>query len=154
VLGPAAYREFALPYERAVFEALRERGVPSILYLNGCSHLLEDMASCGAGVLSIDWRETLPSARRRVGVGLGLQGNLDPAALFQPIDAVRRSVALVVDGMRGDPGYIFNLGHGILPETPVESVEALVEVVRGARPGAPNATGVAAKGDPERRTGR
>lgn len=131
VLGPGAYREFALPYERAVLDALRERGVPSILYVNGCSHLLEDMASSGAAVLSIDWREPLASARRRVGEALGLQGNLDPAALFQPAEGVRRSVAAMLEEMRGDPAYIANLGHGILPQTPLESVEALVEVVRG-----------------------
>lgn len=133
VLGPGDYREFALPYERAVFETLRGRGVPSILYVNGCSHLLDDMATSGAACLSIDWREPLPSARRRVGAGLGLQGNLDPAALFKPVDGVRRAAEAVLASMSGDPGYIFNLGHGILPETPVQSVEAIVEAVRSYR---------------------
>jgi len=71
-------------------------------------------------------------ARRRLGPGIALQGNLDPAALFAPPAEVRRRVAALLESLRGDPGYIVNLGHGILPETPIEGVEALVETVRAA----------------------
>lgn len=131
-LGREDYRRFALPFARRVFDALRPSGRPAILYVNGSHHLLEDMASSGASVLSVDWRADLAEARRRLGPGIALQGNLDPAALFQPPEGVRRSVRAVAESLRGDPGYIFNLGGGILPDTPPESVAALVEEVRGA----------------------
>ena len=84
-------------------------------------------------VLGIDWREPLDRARRRLGDSVALQGNLDPAALFAPPDVVRRRVAALLESMSGDPGHVFNLGHGILPETPLESVDALVETVRRGR---------------------
>ena len=132
LLSPEDFRELALPYEKAVFERVARTGAPAILYVNGCPHLLGDMARSGASVLSIDWRKTLPEARAQLGPKIGLQGNLDPAVLFASSGEVRRRVSAIVDGMRGDPGYIFNLGHGILPETPLESVEALVEAVRGS----------------------
>jgi uroporphyrinogen decarboxylase len=81
-------------------------------------------------VLSIDWRVTLPDARQRVGANKALQGNLDPSALFAPVSELRRRVRALLDSVAGDPAYIFNLGHGILPETPVDSVRVLVETVK------------------------
>lgn len=136
-LGPAEYREFALPCQRRIFEALGKRGhrpVPAILYVRDASHLLEDMAESGADALSIEWRVPLDEARRRVGPGLALQGNLDPCALFAPVEEVRRRVREILESRRGDPAFIFNLGHGVLPRTPIESVRALVETVQGFEP--------------------
>jgi uroporphyrinogen decarboxylase len=132
ILAPREYREFALPYAARSLEAVHELGTPTILYVNGSGHLLDAMAESGASALSVDWRVPLPEVRRRLGPGIALQGNLDPAALCQPAAGVRRSTRAVLDGMGDDPGYIFNLGHGILPDTPVESVEVLVETLRGA----------------------
>ena len=129
VLGPEDYREFALPYVRAALEKVS--GAPTILYANGCAHLLEEMAAAGASVLSVDWKQPLADARRRLGTGIGLQGNLDPTVLFAPVEDVRRRTRATLESLRGDPGYIFNLGHGILPGTPVASVEVLVETVKG-----------------------
>jgi uroporphyrinogen decarboxylase len=129
LLGPEDFREHALRYERPVMERIAEAGAPGILYINGSWHLLDEMAASGAAVLSLDWRRPLPEARTRLGRGFALQGNLDPAALFAPPAEVRRRAGLLLDGMAGDPGFIVNLGHGILPETPTESVEALVEAV-------------------------
>jgi len=131
VLDAPAYRDLALPATRSVIEAVARAGAPTILYVNGCSHILEDMKESGASVLSIDWRVSLSECRKRLGGAVGLQGNLDPAALFQPPAAVARSVRGILEDRLGDVGYIFNLGHGILPETPVASVESLVETVRG-----------------------
>ena len=128
LLSPADYREFALPYQRTVFRGIRA-GVPKILYLNGGDHVLEEMAASGADVLSLDWRGDLSRARSRLGSGIGLQGNLDPAALFASSEAVRARVRSLLQGRRGDPAYIVNLGHGILPDTPVESVKAMVDEV-------------------------
>lgn len=130
LLSAADFREFALPYQKAVLDRVAETGAPAILYVNGASHLTEELASSGATVLSLDWRTSLPEARRILGADIGLQGNLDPASLFGPPEVVKQKVAALLDSMQGDPGYIVNLGHGILPETPVASVEALVEAVR------------------------
>jgi uroporphyrinogen decarboxylase len=148
VLAPAEYREFALPYQKAVFEHLAAAAdVPSILYVNGSVHVLEDLARSGAQVLSLDWRQSLAAARERLGGGVALQGNLDPAALFAPpAEVLRRTRAMLESmaegggdgvsggnpGSRGYRGYIVNLGHGILPETPLASVEALVRAVEEA----------------------
>ena len=130
LLGPADFREFALPYQQRIFEELNALDVPTVLYVNGCSSLLEWMGRCGARVLSLDWRVSLQDARRRLGNGVALQGNLDPAALFGSPETVRRRTLETLESLPGDPAYIFNLGHGILPETPVESVRALIETVR------------------------
>jgi uroporphyrinogen decarboxylase len=134
VLAPAEYREFALPYQQAVFARLAAAGVPAILYVNGSAHLLDEMVESRAAVLSLDWRHGLAAARRRLGAGVALQGNLDPAALFASPEAVRRRTAALLESMRGDPGYVVNLGHGITPETPLASVEAFVEAVKSFRP--------------------
>ncbi len=134
LLGPEDYAEFALPYERAVFERVARTGAPSILYVNGGPHLVEEMALSGANVLSVDWRTDLRKARSIVKDRIALQGNLDPSSLFSPTAEVRRRVTATLERLRGDRGYVFNLGHGILPETPVESVEALVETVKAWKP--------------------
>ena len=130
LLSGEDYRRFALPYQDAVFAAIADLGAPAILYVNGASHLLDEMASSGAGVLSVDWRTGLREARGRLGPEIGLQGNLDPSLLFGEAENVRIKTDEILDEMSGDPGFIFNLGHGVLPETPVESVRALVETVQ------------------------
>ncbi|MBI4585809.1 MAG: uroporphyrinogen decarboxylase [Planctomycetes bacterium] len=107
-----------------------KRHAPAILFVKDGNHVLEEMAGSGAQVLSLDWRSSLDGARERLGAGIALQGNLDPAALFAPVEAVRRRVGEMLAGRQGDPAYIFNLGHGLLPETPVDSVQAVVETVK------------------------
>jgi len=128
LLSPEDYREFALPYQKKVLGSLRS-GLPRILYVKGGDHVLEDMASSGATVVSVDWRCDLNRARSRIGTGVALQGNLDPAALFAPPEVVRARVRAMLESRKGDPAYIVNLGHGILPDTPVESARAMVEAV-------------------------
>ena len=130
LLGRDDYRRFAQPYQEAVFDSIADSGAPSILYVNGGSHLLEEMSSSGAGVLSIDWRTSLREAREFLGKEIGLQGNLDPSILFGDPAEVSGKANQVLDEMAGDGGFIFNLGHGVLPGTPVESVRALVEAVQ------------------------
>lgn len=134
LLSVEDYTAFALPSQKRIFEALRALDVPCILYVNGCAHILEAMALSGAGVLSIDWRVSLPEARRRVGPRIGLQGNLDPASLFGAPEEAARRTREILESVAGDPAFLFNLGHGILPETPVESVRAVVETVRAVAP--------------------
>ena len=126
-LSPRDYREFALPYARDAIAAVKRAGKPVIYYVNGMFPILELAAESGADVLSIDWRGDLGSARQRV-PGRAFQGNLDPALLYgDPADVRERVAALVASG---GPGHIVNLGHGILPDTPIEGVEAFYEAVR------------------------
>jgi uroporphyrinogen decarboxylase len=134
-LSPSDYRRHALPYTRRVVEIVRPGGVPIIHFGTGTSGLLEDMQDAGADVLGIDWRVDLGSARRRVSDATAIQGNLDPIALMAPWSEVRARADEVLSQADGLPGHIFNLGHGILPETPVDNVRRLVEHVHdvGAR---------------------
>jgi uroporphyrinogen decarboxylase len=116
------------PITRMV-QATRDLGVPVILYVNGCSHLIEAMVETGADVLSIDWRVDPADAVRRTEGRVALQGNMDPVALFAPPDAVRREAQRTLASFEGAPGHIFNLGSGILPKTPLESTTALWDTV-------------------------
>jgi len=132
-LSAADYEEFALPYERKVFESIH-RGplgltVPAILYINGCSHILEKMAESGANVLSVDWRIDLAEARRRVGDKVALQGNLDPCELLGTPETITESVKDILK-KGGGLGHIVNLGHGILPMVPVENARAFIEAAK------------------------
>ena len=129
ILSPADYRAFALPAVQRLVRGLKRDGVPVIYFAVGAGHVLEDATSTGADVLGVCWRTPLDEARRRVTGPLALQGNLDPHALFGPPDSVSRRAREVLDAAGNAPGHIMNLGHGILPETPLESVEALVATV-------------------------
>jgi uroporphyrinogen decarboxylase len=103
--------------------------VPVIYFAVASGHLLEDTLAIGADVLGMCWRTPLADARRRTNRRVALQGNLDPHLPFAPPAVVRERAAAVLDSAGDAPGHIMNLGHGILPETPIESVEALVETV-------------------------
>ena len=100
-----------------------------ILYVNGCAHLLEAMADTGADVLSVDWRVDPAEAIARVGGRVALQGNLDPTTLFAPGEVVAREARRTLEAFAAQRGYVFNLGSGILPATPIASVEALWRTV-------------------------
>ena len=128
-LSPEDYRRFVLPHSRRVIAALSRLGVPVIHFGTGTAGFLEDFASAGGDVVGVDWRVELSWASRRVGPR-AVQGNLDPALLFCP----RRSLREAVRGILAKAprrGFIFNLGHGILPGTPVENVRAVAEWVHG-----------------------
>ena len=127
-LSAEDYRRWALPAAARAIAQIQRRGAPVILFVNGCGHLLEEMAASGADVLSIDWRVALSEARRRA-PGLSLQGNLDPGTLLgTPAEVARRTRAMVAE--TGGVSHIVNLGHGVLPTTPIECVEAFFESVR------------------------
>ena len=130
-LSPLDYVEFALPYEQKIFGALNRETIPTILYINGSGTFLEQMATCGADVLSIDWRVNLEDARARVGNELTLQGNLDPCVLLSTPEIVsQKARALIRAG--GGRRHILNLGHGILPMTPVENARAFIDAGKTA----------------------
>jgi len=128
-LSEPDYRRYALPYTRRLVQALEARGTPVIHFATGATGLLRAMQEAGASVLGVDWRIPLGRAWEEVGFAPAIQGNLDPAALFAPQDELRFHVEAVQREAAGRPGHIFNLGHGILPETPVENVRAVVEWV-------------------------
>jgi uroporphyrinogen decarboxylase len=125
------YEEFALPYTRRIFQTVGNR-VPRILYINGCANILESMADSGADVLSIDWRIPIGEARSRVGERVALQGNLDPTLLLGPPDSLVSETRSILESA-GPVGHIMNLGHGILPSTPVENARAFIEAARSFR---------------------
>jgi uroporphyrinogen decarboxylase len=134
-LAPDDYRALVLPHTRAVIQALAP-GVPVIHFGTGTAGLLEAMREAGGDVIGLDWRVSLGAAWARLGPGVAVQGNLDPAALFAPPSEIRRRVAAILGEAGGRPGHIFNLGHGVLPDTPVDHVRAMVDAVHelGRRP--------------------
>ncbi|MER3398845.1 MAG: uroporphyrinogen decarboxylase [Chloroflexota bacterium] len=129
VLGPEAYRRWVLPYSAAVFRAIAQAGVPAIHFGTGTAGLLELMRAAGGDIIGLDWRVELGSAWDRLGAEVGVQGNLDPGVLLAPFGVVAAEARRVLDGARGRPGHIFNLGHGVLPNTPVDTLKALVDLV-------------------------
>ncbi|HEY7030454.1 MAG TPA: uroporphyrinogen decarboxylase [Thermomicrobiales bacterium] len=128
-LSPVDYASYVLPYTKRAIDAIRDAGVPIILFGVGTAGLLERLRDTGADVIGVDWRIALDEARCRLGPAVAVQGNLDPIALFAPWDALRDRTRIVLNQAGGQPGHIFNLGHGVLPETPLDNVKRLVEFV-------------------------
>jgi uroporphyrinogen decarboxylase len=127
-LSPDDYREFVLPHTKSVIENVK-KGVPVIHFGTGTAALLELMRKAGGDVIGLDWRVPLDEGWRRVGHDVAVMGNLDPVVLFAKRDVLRAQAKKILEQAGGRAGHIFNLGHGILPETPVENVIALVEMV-------------------------
>ncbi len=125
-LTPEQYAEFELPATRSVVEALADTGAPRILFAKGSARHLTNLAKTGVDVLSVDWQTDLVEARRALGNGLALQGNVDPSILLGDMNGVRRAAREAVE-KTGGFGHILNLGHGILPNTPVANAKAFVE---------------------------
>jgi uroporphyrinogen decarboxylase len=130
-LSPDDYAVFGAPYVRRVIQGLkRDQGQPVIVFGVETGELLGQLEGTGADVVGVDWRVPLSSARKRVGPRPALQGNLDPTALFLPRPQLEQRLRRVLDEARAaGPGHVFNLGHGILPGTPVENAKAVVELV-------------------------
>ena len=126
-LGPADYREFVQPHVRRIFAALH--GIPAIHFGTGTAALLELLAEAGGDVIGLDHRVWLGDAWRRVGHDRGVQGNLDSARLLAGWEATRAGAVAVLDEAAGRPGHVFNLGHGVLPETDTDLLRRLVDLV-------------------------
>jgi uroporphyrinogen decarboxylase len=135
-LGRSDYQEYVLPHTKCVFDGLADLGVPLIHFGVGATAILPDMAEAGGHVVGVDWRQGLDEAWRTLGPDRGIQGNLDPALLLAPKDRLLRAADDILRRAGGRAGHIFNLGHGVLPQTPVENVQALAWYVheRTARP--------------------
>jgi uroporphyrinogen decarboxylase len=132
-LAPADYRDFAFEASKRLVRAVQQMGVPVIYFGVETAGLLEAMASTGADVIGLDWRQPLDVGWRAVGHGHAVQGNLDPITLFAPVEILELRVKEILRAAGGRPGHIFNLGHGIVPGTPVENVQAVVRMVREYR---------------------
>lgn len=128
------YREFVLPVTTTLVREVQALGVPVIYFGVDTASLLPSMRQTGADVLGLDWRTPLDKAWREFDYACGVQGNLDPITLFAEPDLLRRRVHQVLDRAASRPGHIFNLGHGIVPGTPVENVQAVVKFVREYKP--------------------
>jgi uroporphyrinogen decarboxylase len=129
VVGPDDYREMVLPHTRRVFESLADTGVPRIHFGVGTGELLRLMGDAGADVVGVDWRVSLDEAARRVEAGKALQGNLDPAVLLAPWPVIEERVRDVLTRGRVAEGHVFNLGHGVLPETDPDVLARVTELV-------------------------
>jgi uroporphyrinogen decarboxylase len=140
-LSPEDYRRSVLPHSRRVFEALAETGVPRLHFGVGTGELLGLMSEAGADVVGVDWRVPLDEAARRVEPGTALQGNLDPAVLLAPWPVIEQRATEILDRGRAAEGHIFNLGHGVMPDTDPDVLARLTDLVHAtsaaARPAQP-----------------
>ena len=126
-LSAADYREFVAPYSARMLAAV---DVPTIHFGTGTSHLLVDLADAGGSVIGLDWRVPIAAGWSEIGFERGVQGNLDPALLLGPFERVRAATRAILDDVGGRPGHVFNLGHGVLPQTEPATLRRLVEIVR------------------------
>ena len=129
MLTPVDYKEFALPYVKKAISDLKKEGVPIVYFINDCAGILKEVRKSGADVIGIDWRIDIGDAIKKLGKEVVVQGNLDPCALFLPREKIEERVKDILWKGEFAKGHIFNLGHGILPETPVENAIAMVEAV-------------------------
>ena len=128
-LSPQDYETFVLPYSQKVLQAAKAEDVPVIHFGTNTTTLLPLMKRAGGGVLGLDWRIPLDDGWKLLGDDVAVQGNLDPITLFAPLPEIKKRVHDILDRANGRPGHIFNLGHGILQNTPVDNVKAVVDIV-------------------------
>ncbi|MCA9885045.1 MAG: uroporphyrinogen decarboxylase [Anaerolineae bacterium] len=128
-LSPDDYRQFVMPYSQRAIDIVKQSGVPVIHFGTNTNGMLDLIRDAGGDIIGVDWRIRLQDAWHILGDNVAIQGNLDPVALFVPWDTLKERVQLVLDSVKGRPGHIFNLGHGILPNTPVDNVKRLVDFV-------------------------
>jgi uroporphyrinogen decarboxylase len=133
-LGADDYVRYVAPYSRALIERIRSTGVPVIHFGTGAAGYFRELHAAGGDVMGVDWRLNIDQAWMDISYRSAIQGNLDPAALLAPLPELKAKVTELLKRTGTRPGHIFNLGHGILPETPVENVRAVVQMVREFRP--------------------
>ncbi|UCG77803.1 MAG: uroporphyrinogen decarboxylase [Nitrospirota bacterium] len=128
-LSPADYERYSLPFVKDAVKVLKKKGVPIIYFVNNCAGILDIARKAGSDVLGIDWRIDMAKAAKQIGKKRSIQGNLDPLCLFMPRDSIREAAKDILSKASSARGHIFNLGHGIIPETPVDGAKALVDAV-------------------------
>jgi uroporphyrinogen decarboxylase len=140
-LSPADYRRFVQPYSARILSAIEADGTLIIHFSTGTAGFLDQIRDAGGTTIGVDWRIPIDVAWSRVGYDRGIQGNLDPLVLLGPAEEMRSQAHATLDAARGRPGHIFNLGHGVHPETPVDSLKRLVNIVHSYRREAPEVLG-------------
>jgi uroporphyrinogen decarboxylase len=130
ILSQDEYARFSAPWIRRIIETVKPLGAPIIVYVNGCAPYLDQLAALGADAISVDWRVEMRQARQALPAQIALQGNLDPLVLLAGPEAAERAVRQFFEKFPPAPGHVFNLGHGILPNTPVPSARQLMEAVK------------------------
>jgi uroporphyrinogen decarboxylase len=130
ILPPDEFREFSLRYIDQVLQLLKRNGAPTIVFCKDCAHSLEAIADIGCNVVGLDWSIDIGKARMMIGSYAALQGNLDPTILYAPPERIREGVKKTLEKFGTGSGHIFNLGHGILPDIPVEHAKAFVQAVK------------------------
>jgi uroporphyrinogen decarboxylase len=133
-LGSDDYVRYVQPYSRALIERIRSAGVPVIHFGTGTGGYFRELHAAGGDVIGVDWRINIDQAWMDMSYRAAIQGNLDPAVLMAPLPELKMRVHEMLKRTGTRPGHIFNTGHGILPETPVEHVKAVVQMVREFRP--------------------
>jgi len=131
VLSPEDYKTFAFPYVLKIISDLKPLNVPIIYFVNNCGGLLEIAKDCKSDVIGIDWRVDISDAIDRLGADKVIQGNLEPIILFSDRTQIKRAAADIIQKGKKAKGHIFNLGHGILPTTPVDNLKILIDIVHG-----------------------
>ena len=132
-LSPAQYEHFVLPYSQKIFETLSDYSVPRIHFGVGTGEILHLMSAAGADVIGVDWRVPIDEARRRIGVGKSIQGNLDPSILGGDWELISEEVLDILEKNAGQRGHIFNLGHGVTPEVNPDVLKKIVDLVHSFR---------------------
>jgi uroporphyrinogen decarboxylase len=132
VLGAAQFQEFSLTYLDTIVKELKHLNVPTIVFCRGASTSAAQIAKLNPSAMGVDWSANLSQIRREIGPHVAIQGNLDPDILYAPTSKIQQEVNRLLNLMKGDPGYIFNLGHGIHPDIPTDAVKTLVECVKCA----------------------
>ncbi len=130
LLSPWDFREFSLKYINYIVERIKHKNVPIIVFAKGASHSYDEIAASGCSVVGIDWVSDIGKVRNQIGDKAAIQGNMDPAVLFAPLSKIEEEVKNILSRYGEGSGHIFNLGHGILPETPVENAKFFVHKVK------------------------
>lgn len=129
-LEPLDFQTLALPYLKKIVDAIKPTGIPITLFCRGSTRYIKELVSLEPTVLAFDWEKEMHELRKEVPAHIAIQGNLDPAILQGPLEALQEKTKFILDSMTGERGFIFNLGHGIVPQTPVENVRWLIDFVK------------------------
>lgn len=134
ILTPDAFNEFSLQYIKQIIASINNKKVPVIVFCKDCGHSLETISTCGCHVVGLDWSVDIGSVRKAIGKNVAVQGNLDPTVLYAKPEKIREEVKKILKKFGHGSGHIFNLGHGILPDIPVEHAKELVNAVKEESP--------------------
>lgn len=130
-LTPLDFQTLSLPYLKKIVDAIKPTGIPITLFGRGFTRYIKELVSLEPTALAFDWEKEMSELRREVPAHIAIQGNLNPEILQGPLEALQEKTQFILESMKGERGFIFNLGHGVIPETPVENVRWLIQCVKG-----------------------